>query len=243
MKITGIGVIEAGQYSEEISVCGSGKITGNITATSFKCSGALKSMGDIIVSGDVKISGSMRSDNNIKGVNINVSGSCTAEGNVIAEKEITVSGTLRSDGIIKASKITVMDTVSAKAGIEAEEIKISGRIYSDGLINAETIDMSLEHAENKVFGIGGGEINIYPGKTSSFVNKVPILSKIVGCNIGTLEVTDAVEGDTVKVSYTKCPTVTGRVVEIGAGCEIECVKYSDSINIHESAKVGRFEKV
>ena len=243
MKIAGSGVIGAGEYNEEISVCGSGKINGNISCNEFKCSGAVKAVGDIISCGDLKVSGTMRVGKNIKAANVKISGACTAEGDVVASGEITVSGNLKASGVIKASKIVAGGTVSAASGMEAEEIKIAGRIQSSGLINAEKVEIKLEHAENKIFGIGGSEINIYPGKTAAFVNNIPLLTKIVGCNIGTLEIEDGIEGDTVKVAYIKCPSITGRVVEIGACCEIECVKYSDSISVDPEAIVGRCEKI
>ncbi len=242
MKITGSGVICAGEYNEEISVCGSGKIDGNISCNSFKCSGALKSLGEIVCSGDVKVSGSMRTEHGIKGTSMKVSGSCTANGDVVVKDEISVSGSLKSGGRIKASKIKVGGTLHSKNGIEAEEIKIEGKIKCEGLLNAERLEIKLGHFENSISGIGGSEILISPGKTVSFVKKVPLISKIAGADVGKLSIDEGIEGDTVKISFTKCKNVIGRVVEIGPECEIESVKYTDSVCIDPGAKIGKCEK-
>lgn len=242
MKIAGSGTIAAGEYNEEISVCGSGKINGNVSCTEFKCSGAVKAVGDIVCAGEAKISGTMRTEGNIKAESLKVSGTCTVDKGVTVKGDVVLSGNLKVGENLKCSEIAVGGGLNVGADVEAETIKIDGTVQCGGLMNAEKIEIRLEHSENKISSIGGSEISVYPGKTS-FVNKVPILSKIVGCKLGVLEVEESIEGDSVSITSVKCPSIVGRVVKIGADCEIDVVKYSEEVTVDPEAKVGKCEKI
>ena len=242
MKIAGSGTISAGDYNEEISVCGSGKISGNICCPEFKCSGAVKSIGDIVCEGEAKISGTMRTEGNFKAGSLKISGSCAADKSVAVKDGIVLSGNLKVGENLKCAEISVGGGLTVGADIEAENIKIEGTVQCGGLMNAEKIEIRLEHSENKISSMGGSEISVYPGKTS-FVNKVPLLSKIVGCKVGVLEVEESIEGDSVSITSVRCPSVVGRVVKIGADCEIDVVKYSEEVTVDPEAKVGKCEKI
>lgn len=242
MKIAGSGTLSAGEYNEEISVCGSGKINGNISCPDFKCSGAVKALGDVICDGEVKVSGTMRSEGSLKARELKVSGSCSSVGSIFAKNGVTVSGNLKVGENMKCSELTVGGGLNTGGDIESEIIKIEGNIHCGGLMNAEKIEIRLEHSDNRIASIGGSEISVYPGKTS-FVNKVPFLSKIVGCMIGNLEVAESIEGDIISISSVKCPSVIGRVIKVGAGCEIDVVKYSEEVAVDPEAKVGKCEKI
>lgn len=242
MKIAGSGTIAAGEYNEEISVCGSGKINGNVRCPEFKCSGAVKSVGDIVCEGEAKISGTMRAEGNVRAGSLKVSGSCSVDKSVSIKGDVVLSGSLKVGESLKCTEIAVGGGLTVNADIEAENIKIEGTVQCGGLMNAEKIEIRIEHSENKISSIGGSEISVYPGKTS-FVNKVPILSKIVGCKVGMLEVEEGIEGDSVSIASVKCPSVVGRIVKIGADCEIDVVKYSEEVTIDTEAKIGKCEKI
>ena len=242
MKIAGSGTIAAGEYNEEISVCGSGKINGNVRCPEFKCSGAVKSVGDIVCEGEAKISGTMRAEGNVRAGSLKVSGSCSVDKSVSIKGDVVLSGSLKVGESLKCTEIAVGGGLTVNADIEAENIKIEGTVQCGGLMNAEKIEIRIEHSENKISSIGGSEISVYPGKTS-FVNKVPILSKIVGCKVGMLEVEEGIEGDSVSIASVKCPSVVGRIVKIGADCEIDVVKYSEEVMIDTEAKIGKCEKI
>ncbi len=53
----------------------------------------------------------------------------------------------------------------------------------------------------------------------------------------------AFEKDVIAIEHVNVPKVVGRVVAIGEGCDIELVQYSDEIELHPDAKVGRCEKI
>ena len=48
-----------------------------------------------------------------------------------------------------------------------------------------------------------------------------------------------IEGDTIYVDTAKIGVVRGKHIEIGPKCEIDKIEYSESLKIHESAKIGQ----
>ena len=54
---------------------------------------------------------------------------------------------------------------------------------------------------------------------------------------------NSVEGDDIALEGVTAPRVSGRVVAIGEGCEIDLVQYSEQVEISPEAKVGRTEKI
>ena len=69
-----------------------------------------------------------------------------------------------------------------------------------------------------------------------------MLNKIIGCG-GRFSVDEYIEGDVVTLEDVTAPKVVGRIVSIGAGCEVDFVQYSENIEIHSSAKVAKYEKI
>ena len=60
---------------------------------------------------------------------------------------------------------------------------------------------------------------------------------------GIVRVKNSVEGDDIALEGVTVPRVSGRVVAIGEGCEIDLVQYSEQVEISPEAKVGRTEKI
>ena len=48
-----------------------------------------------------------------------------------------------------------------------------------------------------------------------------------------------IEGDEVRLEYTKADVVRGTNVSLGPGCEIGLVEYTGELNRHEDAVVGQ----
>lgn len=242
MNISGSGRIAAGEYSEKITVSGSGRLDGNVRCKSLHCSGAVKGNANVVCLEDAKISGSCHIDQSISAENVYVSGALKVGGDVNADKEIKLSGGISCGGSLKCESFKCSGGLDVGGEIAAEEIKISGSVKCAGLINAERIeiDMSGASATSRVGSIGGSEVKIYSKKTS--MSRMPLLNKIVGCG-GNLTVDELIEGDVVAIEFVTAPKVTGRVVAIGAGCKIDLVQYSEEIELHPNAKVGKCEKI
>lgn len=246
MNISGSGRISAGEYNEKISVSGSGKLDGNIRCTSLSCSGAVKGTGSVSCFEDIRISGSCKIEHEASAANISVSGATKVGGNITAEKEIKISGALKGGGDLKCNLLRCSGGLDIDGEIEAEEIKISGRVNCRGLMNAERIDISIESfTGGKIGSIGGGEILIQKKNSGrGVISRLPLISSILGKREnGNLTVDQLIEGDVIALECVNVPKVVGRIVAIGAGCEIKLVQYIEKIEIHPDAKVEQSEKI
>lgn len=243
MKISGSGSISAGEYNEEVSVSGSGKVNGNIKCTQFTCTGAAKIDGDIVCDGALKASGAVNIAGSASVGEVKISGSGSVGGGLSSEGNVFVSGSVGVGGGLKCASLSSSGVLTVGEGIEAEEICHSGALKCGGLVNAERIELKLDRCDNRALSIGGSEIKIEPRRTGAVVNKVPFFVKLTGSPLGTLTVEESIEGDSIYLSQVKCPSVVGRTVNIGAGCVIDRVRYSESINVDPNAKVGVSEKM
>ncbi|HIC96284.1 TPA: hypothetical protein EYP12_06635 [Candidatus Bipolaricaulota bacterium] len=57
-----------------------------------------------------------------------------------------------------------------------------------------------------------------------------------GWGFGTLEA-ELIEGDEISLEWTRARTVRGKKIEIGEGCEIERVEYSEELRVSPGAEV------
>lgn len=244
MHISGSGHIPAGEYSEKISVSGSGKLDGNIRCVALSCSGSVKGTGSVSCSEDLRVSGSCYIEKGVSANNISVSGAFKTDEDIRAEKSISISGAIRCGGAIKCTSLSCSGVVALGKDVEAEEIKLSGQIECAGLLNAERIDISLEKScsTSKVGSLGGSEIRVQ-SRTKHKITRLPLLGKLLGASGNSLTVSELVEGDIVALECVCAPRVVGRVVAIGTGCQIDLVQYSEEVEIHPDAQVKKYEKI
>ena len=247
MKISGSGHIPAGEYNENISISGSGKINGNLRCLSISCSGSTKSEGSVFCDGDFKCSGSAHLKKELHAKNITTSGSLRVEENIFAENEIRVAGGMVCKGKLKAGFVCCAGSIEISGDMEAEEFKSAGKLLCGGLLNAEKVSISLDGAGGRVGSIGGSEIRIYwdpKNLRSKKLARMPLFSKLVNEGFqGHFVVEEQIEGDMVAIECVKAPKVVGRLVAIGADCEIDLVQYMEEIESHPDAKVGKCEKI
>ena len=247
MNISGSGYIPAGEYNENISISGSGKINGNLRCLSISCSGSTKSEGSVFCNGDFKCSGSSHLKKELHAKNITASGSLRVEDNIFCENIVRVAGGMVCKGKLKSGSVSCAGSIEISGDVEAEEFKSAGKFICGGLLNAEKISISLDGACGRVGSIGGSEIRIYwdskKPRSKKFV-RMPLFSKLVNeSSCGCFVVEEQIEGDMVAIEYVKTPKVVGRVVAIGTDCEIDLVQYTEEIEIHPDAKVGKIEKI
>ena len=241
-KVSGSGTVPAGEYGK-IKVSGSGKLNGLIVCEALSCSGSVGGEAEIRCSGEMSVAGSGRIEGDIRAEKLSVSGSLSA-GKCQVKEEARVAGSARFGGDFKCRQGKIAGSIHVQGGMEAEELVIKGRLKCEGLINAEKLDVEVEDGFSAE-SVGGGTIMIYPryrGKTK--LKRLPLLSSMLGsAGSNSAVVSGAIEGDTVALEGVKAESVTGRVVAIGAGCQIGFVQYSESIEISPDAKVDKYEKV
>lgn len=243
MNILGSGRISAGEHNEKISVSGSGKIDGNIRCIALSCSGSVKGEGSIVCNENISVSGSCHFTKSMSSKNVTVSGSVKVDEDITATNTVKISGSVRCGGTIKCAALKCSGSADIGKEIAADEVYISGRINCAGLVNAEKIEISLDNGLCRIGAIGGSEIKVHNDYQIKNNTRMPLLFKLVGNGNGRLNVDELIEGDIVAIEYVKAPCVVGRVVAIGTGCEIDLVRYSEEIEIHPDAKVGRSEKI
>ena len=244
MIISGSGQVAAGEYNEKISIGGSGRINGNVRCVGVSCSGSMRSVGNLECSENVSVSGSAHFEKSITADNVSVSGSVRIDEDVKAKGSVKISGSVKIGGSVKCSLLSCSGSVDIGGEGEAEEIRVSGRINCVGLLNAEKVTVRLDgfNITSRIGSIGGGEIMISNDRKGERISRLPLLKRLVG-NGGTVCVDELIEGDVVAIESVKSPKVVGRVVAIGADCEIDLVQYSEEIEIDPNAKVGKYEKV
>ena len=244
MTISGSGHIPAGEYNEKITVSGSGRLDGNVRCTAFSASGSAHCAGSVECSEDFRVSGSAHVDGSVAATVLSVSGSAHIGENLTIKDAVRIAGSAVVGGDIKSGIIHCAGSLRAGKDIEAEEFRAAGSVRCGGLLNAETVDISMDgHAHSQIGSIGGSEIRVYlkkSGKTQK--RRLPLFSRLVSSS-SDLTVDELVEGDVVALECVKVPAVVGRVVAIGAGCEIELVQYSEEIEVDPDAKVGRCKKI
>lgn len=254
MKIAGSGMIAAGEY-DKIGISGSATSEGLIRCKEFHCSGAFSGRSDIECEGDVHVSGafsnrgtlsakefhvsgSAKNKGRLDSDEIKVSGSFKVDGDCISKEKISVSGGFKCGGALHGAEVKISGGLKISGDFEAENAYITGGIFCGGLINAENLRIELSNSYgSKAESIGGSKIIIENYRERG------IIEKLFGRNKFGFDVSESIEGDEIIIERTNAKTVTGRYVEIGEGCNIDLVQYSENIKISPKAKVGRCEKI
>ena len=240
MHISGSGNIPAGEY-EKVSVSGSARLHGLVRCNSFATSGS--SAGESIeCSENFKISGSSAFSGNVSAGYIGISGSFSCGGELISSGKIICSGGAKCEKSIKCDELAVSGSIKIGEDVEAEKIKIDGVINCSGLLNAEDIEIKFDKGM-EIGSIGGSKIIIIKEPKRKFGERLPLLSSLVKKINGNVYVEGSIEGDEIALEAVTCTRVTGRVVAVGAGCDIDLVQYSDQIEISPDARVGKTEKI
>ncbi|MBQ8258992.1 MAG: hypothetical protein IJY97_05445 [Clostridia bacterium] len=240
MHISGSGNIPAGEY-EKVSVSGSARLHGLVRCNSFATSGS--SAGESIeCSENFKISGSSAFSGNVSAGYIGISGSFSCGGELISSGKIICSGGAKCEKSIKCDELAVSGSIKIGEDVEAEKIKIDGIINCSGLLNAEDVEIKFDKGMD-IGSIGGSKIIIIKEPKRKFGERLPLLSSLVKKINGNVHVEGSIEGDEIALESVTCPRVTGRVVAVGAGCDIDLVQYSDQIEISPDARVGKTEKI
>ena len=240
MHISGSGNIPAGEY-EKVSVSGSARLHGLVRCNSFATSGS--SAGESIeCSENFKISGSSAFSGNVSAGYIGISGSFSCGGELISSGKIICSGSAKCEKSIKCDELSVSGSIKIGEDVEAEKIKIDGIINCSGLLNAEDVEIKFDKGMD-IGSIGGSKIIIIKEPKRKFGERLPLLSSLVKKINGNVHVEGSIEGDEIALESVTCPRVTGRVVAVGAGCDIDLVQYSDQIEISPDARVGKTEKI
>lgn len=243
LNISGSGQIMPGEY-DTIRVSGSGRLEGMVRCQNLITSGSIGG-NSVVCQNDIKTSGSCNFSGDISTGNLIVSGGSSFGGNVEAKENIAVSGGSSFRGDVKCKRLQLSGGSKIGGDAEAEFIKVCGAMDCAGLLNAEEIEIEFEKGM-EIGSIGGSKIVIYKrhGEVKKKKFRLPLFSSLIKkSTVDTVVVKNSVEGDEIALEGVVCPRVSGRVVAIGADCEIELVQYSEQVEVSSEAKVGRTERI
>jgi len=241
LNISGSGQITPGEYST-IRISGSAHLGDAVRCQNLYVSGSANGS-NIACEKDFHISGSCRFSGNVSAGNLVISGGTSFGGDVEAKERIAVSGGMSCDGNVRCKQLQVSGNGTVSGDVEAEFAKVRGGLSCEGLLNAEEVDIEYDKSM-EVGSIGGSKIMIYKrhGKEKKRI-RLPLFSSLVKSTTGEVRVKTSIEGDEIALEGVVTPRVSGRVVAIGADCEIELVQYSEQVEISPEAKVGRTERI
>lgn len=252
LHISGSGSIEGGTYGE-IGVSGSASAQADISCERLRVSGggrfsgALTCLGEARVSGSASVggelrtgvlhvSGSLSAARSVFAGSLHVSGSLKAAGDVEAD-EAHISGGCKVQGALRGRAIRLSGGLSVENGVECEELDMSGGFTANGLMNAESVRIRIG-GRCKADEIGGESIDVRKSDMEN-VAGLRILNAIISSFTPErfLEA-NAIEGTQIYLENTRCGAVRGRRVEIGPGCNIRRVEYSESLTIDPASEVS-----
>lgn len=243
LNISGSGQITPGEY-DTIRISGSAHLGDAVRCKNLYVSGSANGS-NVVCEKDFHISGSCSFSGEVTAGNVAISGGTAFGGDVEATERIAISGGMRCDGGMKCKQLQISGKGNVSGDIEAELAKIRGAIDCDGLLNAEEVDIEFEKSM-EVGSIGGSKIVIYKrhGEEKKKRARLPLFASLIKrTTVGTVCVKNSIEGDEIALEGVVTPRVSGRVVAIGADCEIDLVQYSEQIEVSPEAKVGRTEKI
>lgn len=243
LNISGSGQITPGEY-DTIRVSGSAHLADAVRCKNLHVAGSANGS-NVICENELRVSGSCGFSGKVSAGTVGIAGGSSFGGGVEAKERISVSGGMSCDGDIKCKQLQVSGSVKVSGDVEAELAKIRGSLDCEGLLNAEEVDIEFEKGM-EVGSIGGSKIAIYKrhGEEKKKRVRLPLFSSLIKkTTVGTVCVNNSVEGDEIALEGVVCPRVSGRVVAIGADCEIELVQYSEQVEVSPEAKVGRTERI
>jgi len=237
VSISGSGRLGGGEYTR-VGISGSGRIDGDLVAEELRISGSCRvsgrtEAGQITVSGSGKFGGAVRVDE------MRVSGSAKIEGPVDA-KELKSSGSFHAEGDVAAEYFKNSGSFRVGGDVEADIFKASGGFDIEGLLSADKVEIRL--AGRCVAREIGGE-RIHVERPDSFgATLLSGLAKMLTGG-GTAELrTTQIEGDDIHLENTIADVVRGTRVEIGPGCKIGIVEYTETLKVHDDAEVKERKK-
>jgi cytoskeletal protein CcmA (bactofilin family) len=237
-SISGAGTIAGGKY-DRVSISGAGKVTGDLVARELHVSGTGKVEGRTEV-GRIAASGVAKFEQDVVAEEISASGAMKVEGSVRV-KELKTSGAFKATGSIHAEYVRSSGDLHSGGDVEAEIFHATGGFDIVGLLAADKIEIRLG-GHCRAREIGGERIEVRAGAWGEGGFILGALVRAFAAKPVQLTA-QLIEGDDVVLESTTAETVRGKRIEIGPDCHIETVEYSESLNVHEDAKVATKRKV
>lgn len=231
MSISGSSNMPGGTY-KKVTISGAGKVAGDLSCQSLRCSGSAHISGSVDCAGEVHASGAIHIEQRLVCGQLHTSGAFIC-GGACACTELHASGSAEIKGQLRGEQVKASGTLSAeqihcqtlsasgalrvRADVEAETVRTTGAVKIDGLLNAEDINIYPSRHVH-IHSIGGGHIVFSDNCTFVLFRRQ------------SRAVVDTIEGDVIELEYVEARMVRGRYVRLGEGCKIGTVEYSGSLD-------------
>jgi cytoskeletal protein CcmA (bactofilin family) len=157
-------------------------------------------------------------------------GEATIDGQLEAA-ELAALGQVEVKGSVRGGRMTVRGQFTAAGACEADRLTVKGAFSIGGLLNAESVEIRL-YGPCEAREIGGGRIDV---RRNAF-QTVKQLFRPQGA--AALRA-GSIEGDDIYLEHTHADVVRGKRVELGPGCTIGLVEYSETLKCSKGATVER----
>ncbi|HAN08979.1 MAG TPA: hypothetical protein DCP90_00015 [Clostridiales bacterium] len=226
-KINGMGKYTENCEQEFIDLNGMVTVDESLECKKAKLDGIIKINNDLIAEEQIEQKGQLKVGNSIKAAVIELKGQATINNSIVGKN-------IKTDGTINVKKVLFDEKCNMKGLITTEQIKgeknstlqIQGRMSADKVEAGNVfINVRGKGSKAKIGTIIAGKLEITnESKTTELIIK----------KIG---------ADKVFVEYAEVQSIKGRDIEIGAGCIVDMVQYSDSIKISPESAVKECKQV
>ncbi|MFN4218491.1 MAG: polymer-forming cytoskeletal protein [Candidatus Bipolaricaulia bacterium] len=263
VTVAGSGRIEGDVDTNLIKTAGSCRIDGDVKTKELKTAGSCRVAGDVKAE-LMKTAGSCTIEGDVHADEIKIAGTQTVEGSIKA-KEITSAGSLKVTNDVEAEKFLSRGGFEIGGLLSAEEVKIElggGKVSEIGGTRIEVRRRGRSfwswrreprvhiHMRRGPEGLGETLESIFEdlGRIGEEVERAVgeglgyAFGWSEGRGSGYLEA-DTIEADEIFLENTKARVVRGKKVQIGEGCEIESVEYSESLEVAPGAQVKEQKRV
>ena len=237
IHISGSGRVAAdGSEYDEVRISGSGRISGTLHCKSIGVSGSGRFEDAVVCEGDTRMSGSGHFDGDLDSNTVHVSGAGKFARSVRCN-QMRVSGAVKVGGNVDGGDITLSGAANIDGGVNAEHIRISGVSTIGGLLNAEHIEIRLGGL-NQISEIGCSRLEVVPDGALTRGFHFSLFGKRFGTGGARTLETNIIEGDELLLCDTRAKVVRGKLVQIGPGCEIGRVEYTDRLEVDPTSEVA-----
>ncbi|WP_067934011.1 polymer-forming cytoskeletal protein [Alicyclobacillus kakegawensis] len=232
LVIQGIGTSSGGVF-RDVTIHGTGRISGDITCERWDGHGTCRVMGDIQAK-RLAVHGILHCHGDVAARELAVHGSASVDGQIDSQL-LSVSGRISVAGPVKAERVDMEGVLSADADFQAEQMRMRGVLSVDGLLNVGRLDVQL-YGPSQVQELGGDHVSIRSGRRRGWFRWVHVFRR------HKLRAW-VIEGDEVHLEDTLAQVVRGANVRIGRGCEIGLVEYTGTLEKAPEARVTEERKV
>jgi cytoskeletal protein CcmA (bactofilin family) len=237
------------------------RIDGDVKTKELKTAGSCRVAGDVQAE-RMRTAGSCVIEGDVHADEVRIAGTQTVEGTLKA-KEITSAGSLKVTEDVEAEKFLSRGGFEIGGLLSAEEIKIElggGKVSEIGGTRIEVRQRGRSfwgwRRQPRVHVQIGRDLEDLGETLESVFEDLGRIGeeveRAVGESLGyafgwshrwgSLEA-DTIEGDEIFLENTKARVVRGKKIQIGEGCEIESVEYSESLEVAPGAHVKHQTKV